>query len=365
MADSGAPVFSGSYPQDDVTFLLKPLDLQPMSDLEEKERMIQSGQRHYSEMISVERQPTSAYLSLFEQALEANIDRMAQDLVSLAEAILCGTGPAIVLVSLARAGTPVGIALRRWLQARHGLEVPHYSISIIRDRGIDAVALDHIRARHPDRVIVFIDGWTGKGAIASELNRCIPAYNTSRRAEVAPGLFVLADLAGVSAGCGSIDDYLIPSSILNATISGLVSRSILNDQIGPGDFHGCLFFDHLRAQDRSVAFVDLLVDRARRVTPRGRPGPDALATAAARTERLIRMLRRAYDNPPWHHIKPGIGEATRALLRRVPRALCVRDSSHPDVRHLIALAEERDVRIDVQPGLPLQATAIIRSLGDA
>ena len=54
--------FSGSYRQEDVEFLLTPMALEPILDLAEKERMIQSGQRHYSEMLSPESLPSPAYL---------------------------------------------------------------------------------------------------------------------------------------------------------------------------------------------------------------------------------------------------------------------------------------------------------------
>ena len=46
--------FSGSYRSGDVSFLLKPLDLLDFVDIPEKEKLIQSGQRHYSEMLSPE-----------------------------------------------------------------------------------------------------------------------------------------------------------------------------------------------------------------------------------------------------------------------------------------------------------------------
>ncbi len=49
----------------------------------------------------------------------------------------------------------------------------HYGISIIRDRGIDAAALDYIESRHGTKGIVFVDGWTGKGAITGELSRTL------------------------------------------------------------------------------------------------------------------------------------------------------------------------------------------------
>jgi hypothetical protein len=56
---------------------------------------------------------------------------------------------------------------------RLGRAAPHYSISIIRDRGLDPAALAHIAARHEPADVVFVDGWTGKGAIAGELHRSL------------------------------------------------------------------------------------------------------------------------------------------------------------------------------------------------
>ncbi len=48
--------------------------------------------------------------------------------------ILAERGTEAVLVSLARAGTPVGILMRRWARYAHGLDLPHYAVSIVRAR---------------------------------------------------------------------------------------------------------------------------------------------------------------------------------------------------------------------------------------
>src|SRR3546814_1771870 len=44
------------------------------------------------------------------------------------------------------------------------------AISIIRGRGIDDNALDYVASRHGTKNAVFVDGWTGKGAIRGELD---------------------------------------------------------------------------------------------------------------------------------------------------------------------------------------------------
>lgn len=47
---------SGSYGRDDVHFLLRAMEIEA-TDVQEKERLIQTQQRHYSEMISHELAP--------------------------------------------------------------------------------------------------------------------------------------------------------------------------------------------------------------------------------------------------------------------------------------------------------------------
>jgi hypothetical protein len=361
--------FSGSYHGDDVRFLLKPLALASFVDVPDKERLIQSGRRHYSEMLSRESLPSARYLDVFGQACAANLERMARDCVTLAGLIARRRAGAITLVSLARAGTPVGVVLKRLLGGVFGRDVAHYSLSIIRDRGIDQVALEYILAQgHAPESIVFVDGWTGKGVIAAELRASVAAFNAGHGCDIDGGLYVLSDLAGVAACAAAHDDYLIPSSILNATVSGLVSRSILNDAIGPGDFHGCVYYAEFEPQDQSRAFADRLVALAQKLAEDGTGAPDvtdaARATAARVSRDYMEAAMRRHGIVDRNLIKPGLGEATRVLLRRTPDRLIVRDAASADVAHLLVLAREKDVPVHLDSGLPYQAVSIIRSIAD-
>lgn len=361
LAARDEPGFSGSYAADDVVFLMTPLRLAP-TPVAEKERLIQSGARHYSEMLAPESAPGPAYLAAYEQALAAYADRLAGDVKALAAAIAARPAPP-VLVSLARAGTPIGVLLRREL-ARLGRPAPHYSISIIRDRGIDRVALEHIIARHGRAGIVFVDGWTGKGAIASELRgpRGAPA------AGVAPFLAVVADPAGSADLAASGADYVIPSGLLNGIVSGLVSRSVLNAAIGPGDFHGCVRLDALAAHDRSRAFVDA-IDARVRALPAAAPAQWRAADRAARAAACAALLARVRAEAgvgDLNRIKPGIAEATRAVLRRVPDRLFVADPADPALAHLRGLAGERGLALETLPDMGgYRAVAVIKGLGAA
>jgi hypothetical protein len=344
--------FSGSYDPDDVHFLMKPAALAP-TGIAAKERLIQSGARHYSEMIPKESVPGEAYLALYRDALARNGARLARDIVDLAGA-LAERRPRIVIASLARAGTPIGVLLRRALR-RLGVTAAHYSLSIIRDRGIDREALRQIAARHDPADIVFVDGWTGKGAIAGELRASLSS----------PFLAVVADPAGRADLAATGEDYLIPSGILGAIVSGLVSRSILNDAlVGPGDLHACVHHAHLAPHDLSRAFVDAIDAMAQAEQPRPLARTEVeRREAALACEDLMARLMRDHDVSDRNRIKPGIAEATRAVLRRLPERLLVRESGDPDVRHLLLLAGERGLDVGRLPAdCRYRAVTIIREV---
>lgn len=372
--------FCGSYRPEDVTFLLKRLAQLPFVDVARKEQLIQSGARHYSEMLSPEALPSARYLAVFKAACEANRAQMARDCLTLAALIAAQRSGPITLVSLVRAGTPVGVILKHLLVQVLGREAAHYSVSIVRDRGIDEVALSHILAQgHAPESIVFIDGWTGKGVISRVLEEAVDGFNQRHGTAIDKGLYVLSDLAGTAACAASSADYLIPSSILNATVSGLVSRSVLNGSIGPGDFHGCVYYAEFEAHDLSREFADSLIAegiaqaqaqaQAQRDDPPdgggfNTPTPMNRAHAAAVSSEFLRATMAQHGISDVNLVKPGIGEATRVLLRRVPRLLLLRDADAPDVAHLKLLAAEKSVPLIIDAALPYQAVSLIQSALD-
>ena len=357
--------FSGSYRAGEVDFLLTRLPAQEFTDVREKERLIQSGQRHYSQMLSPEKPPTARYMAVFEDACRVNNPRMAADCLRLARLIAERREGAVTIVSLARAGTPIGVVVTRLLREVLGREAVHYCVSIVRDRGIDAAAVRHILASgHAPESIVFVDGWTGKGVIARELAQSVSAFNAAHGTAIDTGLFVLSDLAGAAACAASGEDYLIPSSILNATVSGLVSRTVLDERIGPDDFHGCVYYGEFAPIDASQRFADALVDLAKNIQDRPQALPLNANEAAARSRAWLDGAMARYGIAEVNLIKPGIGEATRVLLRRVPRLLVLRAAGTRDVAHLEVLAEEKQVPVAIDPDLPYHAVSLIRSASD-
>jgi len=355
--------FSGSYGPNDVTFLLTRLASADVRNVADKEAHIQRG-GHYSEVLSAESAPAAEYVELFRQQLASQGERLASHLVKLASSIAArvSTGP-ITLVSLARAGTPVGVLLHRVLAERFDREVTHYSVSIIRDRGLDLNALRHILTKHADTSVVFVDGWTGKGVIGAELRRSVEAFNKAEGVAVNPDLFVVADIAGTAAVSATREDYLIPSAILNATVSGLVSRTVMDSRLAANDFHGCLYYEGLAHVDCSVEFVDAvwqhLVSR-----DLAAPAPaETVSTVNAKDlHDMVERYRVLHNLASVNFVKPGVGEATRVMLRRVPRMLVLRDLEDQEVAHLLMLARQKCVPVTMDPVLPCRALAIIEQL---
>ena len=56
-------------------------------------------------------------------------------------------------------------------------------------------------------------------------------------------------------------------------------------------------------------------------------------------------MGREYGIDDIHRIKPGVGETTRVLLRRVPDAVLVSPGHEADLSHILMLAEQRGVPV--------------------
>jgi len=361
-APTAGPGFS-SYDPAECTWLLTDLSHVELEvGTEDREELIQGG-RHYAEMLPVEYQPDEAYTALFGKALAASAQRLALavglvgDLV-LDEARALGGDP--VLVSLARAGTPVGILLRRWLAYAHGVQAPHYAISIVRGRGIDRVAVEHVLSRHPAAAVRFVDGWTGKGAIARELAVAVRDWPG-----LDPRLAVLADPGACTDLYGTRDDFLIPSACLNSTVSGLVSRTVLRaDLIGPGMFHGAKHYAELAPADVSGEFLDAVSDQFPAVAVHVAQQRDAHRTADRAPTwagwAAVERIAAEFGISDVNLVKPGVGEATRVLLRRVPWQVLVRPDRAADLEHVLLLAEQRGVPVVERADLPYTCVGLIK-----
>ena len=339
-----------SYSPADIRLLIAPAPA-PTVSLSQKEARIAAGES-YGRFLTPEAAPTDLQTATYHSALARNGPATASALMGLAAQLEArAVGGPITLVSLARAGFPVGTVLHRLLK-RRGLDSAHFGVSIVRGVGLDVRALQQVLAERPAASVVFIDGWTGKGSILDTLRTSLAGH------AVRPTFAALSDPAGVADFAGSHDDLLLPHAALNATVSGLISRSFLVGeghlaQLHTAPLHAAQYLFHLEAHDLSTEYVNALDALCAHAAPLPAPAARPHNPAA-----LALKIAREYGCTDPTRAKPGIGEATRAFLRRRPAALVIRAST-PDTLHLETLARSGNIPIHTVPALPYAAMSLI------
>ena len=348
-----------SYSDDDVTILLKNLTgkIEP-EPTEVREKKIQSGV-HYCEMLPIEYKPTRKYLDIYYKLLDLFKQDTANAVSRLGDMLYAKYRNKLVLVSLARAGLPIGILLKKYIRTAYNIDIPHYSISIIRGRGIDRNAMNYILSHHKPEHIQFVDGWTGKGTISGVLREALMDYK-----DVSSELAVLSDPALVTDLCGTHEDILIPSSCLNSTVSGLISRTILRDDlIGEHDFHGAVYYENLKNEDLSLEYIDTISDCFNYDMVSSEPEP---VNSDYNGYSEVMRIKELYNVNDINFIKPGIGETTRVLLRRVPDRIIINKDyeGSVEVEHIIQLAKEKKVQVEYRSMSFYKCCGIILDMSD-
>lgn len=330
----------GSYKEEDCVFLLKDItsDIEEV-DIKETNELIKNGIK-YSEIIPSEDAVSDSYNELFIRLLKSNKRALAKYVANMGDSIYADKGKDTVIVSLARAGTPCGILVKKYIEYKYKVNIPHYSVSIIREFGLDDNAIIYILGKHPNCKIQFVDGWTGKGSITHELKKTIKDINNKYGLDLDDSLAVLADPAKISKIAGIREDVFIANSCLNSTISGLVSKTCLNDKfIGENDFHGAKVYNHLKFQDLSEYFIEEVSNEFKFVH-----GEIKYYKNEYYGEKVIDLISKEF-NLPESKIKLSIGEGARALLRYTPKIMLVKNIKDIQIAPLLELALKQGVEI--------------------
>ena len=119
----------------------------------------------------------------------------------------------ILFISILRAGVPITDWLCRLLPGSVGA-----ALSLFVGLGIDTVALKRIQSDFPDRSIVFVDGWTGRGGVANAISTL----------DVGP-LAVLIDPWGWADFSGIQTDVFCPSACFTGLATLGFSRTFFID----------------------------------------------------------------------------------------------------------------------------------------
>lgn len=334
-----------TYKKEDCIFLLKDLtDVMEEISVEEKEKRIASGV-NYSEMISKEDFVSPEINKLFLNMLDDGAEKLADYIGIISDEAFRQKGNDLIIVSLARAGSPIGVLIKRYLKFKYMITVPHYSISIIRGKGIDENALHYILNKHPKGGLLFVDGWTGKGSITSELKKSIKEFNKKYEKNINDTLAVLADPAKKSRIYGTREDVCIPNACLNSTVSGLVSRTIHNPEYIQGkDFHGAKFFEGLKDED----FTNLFIEKIEECFQKNHTVVSFEKPEESYVEDVINYLIAEKVIPcgfDLTKLKLSIGETSRAIIRRKPAGIYVKNMDNPDLRFVLHMARLKQIPV--------------------
>ena len=162
--------------------------------------------------------------------------------------------------------------------------------------------------------------------------------------QISSDLAVVSDPANLTDLCGTHEDFLIPSSCLNATVTGLISRTFLRrDIIGDSDFHGAAYLGDLADNDLTAEYLASIEREFNYETS------DVIQSKGASGVEVVHQVAKVYSVGDINFIKPGIGEATRVLLRRVPWKVLINSKykNADELRHIIQLANEKSVPVEV------------------
>lgn len=227
-----------------------------------------------------------------------------------------------------------------------------------------------ILSNHPESQIQFIDGWTGKGAITSELKAALCEYQNKygKTDYLNYELAVIADPGHCVEIYGTREDFLIPNACLNSTVSGLLSRTIHRaDLIKPRDFHGVKYYDHLKNDDVSKAFIETIVSQYPQVFFDS--VDEKVKTFNINNEtpgwtgmKDVKRIQEHFDIDNIHFVKPGIGETTRVLLRRVPWKILINKKNSPNLKHVLKLAQEKNIPVEHYPLEAYACCGIVKAL---
>lgn len=214
----------------------------------------------------------------------------------------------IIFVSILRAGVPITEWLCKMLPGSVGA-----ALSLFVGIGIDQAALLAIQRDFPDRSLVFVDGWTGRGGVARELAKL----------ERGP-LAVLIDPWGWADFAGIREDIFCPSACFTGLATLGFSRTFVVDNDN--------FFSAYRFSDK---FANPELVRSWKSSSPGYPLAQSYVDNSEVEKFHADTELRIHSN-----------EVCRALINAAPKTMFFADSAICVKEHfplLLELAEHRGV----------------------
>lgn len=213
----------------------------------------------------------------------------------------------LIFVAILRAGVPIA----DWLCQMFPGSITA-AISLFVGLGIDRIALDQLQSNFPERTIIFVDGWTGRGGVSREIAKLN-----------AGPLAVLIDPWGWADFSGVQEDVFCPSACFTGVATLGFSRTFfVNDQ---NFFAAYKFPEKYTRKD--------IVDAWRKLSPKQPTTPG------------VTSIEKFYKSTD---LRIHGNEVCRALINAAPETLFFADEQEYVKEHfslLLALANRRDVPV--------------------
>jgi hypothetical protein len=176
----------------------------------------------------------------------------------------------------------------------------------------------------------------------------------------------VVDPGDCAAIAGTADDFLVPNACLNATVSGLVSRTVVIPEfVGPDDFHGAKYYPDLGDHDLSVQFLDTVsrefpavrhqVEAHHYECGNGGRAPSFIGESHAQS------LAAEYGLDDINLVKAGVSETVRMLLHRVTERVIIRPDAGRDVEDVRGLATHRGVPVEERSDLLYACVGVMQA----
>jgi hypothetical protein len=160
----------------------------------------------------------------FQKVLLESIGANASQINTLARELAQRIGESFdkapILVAVLRAGVPICALLAPLLEEHFGEDIPVCAFSLFYGLGWDEVALEQILADFPDRPVLFVDGWTSAGGVATQLKQSFREWRSKGKPDFTDGrgpqFAVLCDPRGKATFSAVRADYFVPSAAFTA-----------------------------------------------------------------------------------------------------------------------------------------------------
>jgi len=130
------------------------------------------------------------------------------------------------------------------------------------------------------------------------------------------------------------------------------------------DFHGAKYYKELEDMDVSNLYIERIVTCFENVQSEivRQLQKQSIAPITWEGMKSVQKIQRDFGIENIHFIKPGVGETTRVLLRRIPWKILINPQYIHELEHILLLASEKNVLIEQYSDMSYSCCGLIKEL---